>query len=207
MFKIAVFASGGGSNFQSLIDRKHSGELPVEIAFLMVNNSTCGAVEKAQRAGIPVLHLSSKTHPDPLEYEKKLLDELADHRVDLIVLAGFMKKIPDGLLKKYAHKILNIHPSLLPAFGGEGFYGMNVHQAVYERGVKFSGMTIHLVSGDYDLGPILLQDVVEITSEDSPENIAAKVLKKEHEHYWKVVRAFATGEVAKEGERYWLLNP
>jgi phosphoribosylglycinamide formyltransferase-1 len=204
MFKIAVFASGGGSNFQSIVDKKKSGDLNIEFAFLMVNNSTCGAASKAQKESIPVIHMSSKTHSEAAGFDKELLSQLKENEVDLIVLAGYMKKIPDVIMEEYSNKILNIHPSLLPAFGGPGCYGMNVHTKVFERGARFTGMTVHLVSGGYDTGPILKQDVVEVEIDDTPDSIAQKVLKKEHEHYWQVVKAISEGRMIQKGDQFWL---
>lgn len=191
--KVAVYASGGGSNFETLLQKKEEGLLNVEFCYLLTNNSKCGAVTRAEARGIKVHHVSSKTHPSESEFAKVQL-ELAKS-VDVIVLAGYMKKIPTELLEGFEGYILNIHPALLPSFGGQGFYGMNVHKAVVESGVKYSGITVHLVEGEYDRGPILEQSIVRLEKADTAEDVAKKVLKLEHDLYWKVLEAFAQDEV------------
>lgn len=191
--KVAVYASGGGSNFESLLQKKEEGLLDVEFSYLLTNNSQCGAVARAKARGIEVHHISSKTHPSEKDFAQVQL-ELAKS-VDVIVLAGYMKKIPKELLEGFSGHILNIHPALLPSFGGQGFYGMNVHKAVVESGVKFSGITIHLVEGEYDRGPILEQSVVKVDSCDTASDVAQKVLKLEHDLYWQVLKAFSQDRV------------
>ena len=119
-------------------------------------------------------------------------------RVDLIVLAGFMKKLPDGLIAKFSDRIINIHPALLPSFGGHGFYGSRVHEAAFSTGVRISGMTIHFVNEVYDSGAIIFQDSTLLTHLDSPEDIGSKVLKLEHHHYWQVVKGFSEGKVSRD---------
>ncbi len=199
--RIAVFASGGGSNFQCLLDRVSSGELDVEFAFLLVNNSKCGAVQKAEKAGIKVLHISSKTHGSNDSAESAIVELIKAERIDMIVLAGYMKKLPIELVRKMENKILNIHPALLPAFGGKGMYGMNVHNAVVQMGAQYSGVTIHLVSENYDEGPIVFQDIVKVGYNDSAETVAGNVLAKEHDNYWKVLQGFSQKQITIVGRK------
>jgi phosphoribosylglycinamide formyltransferase 1 len=201
--KVAVYASGGGSNFEALLAKKAENLLHVDFEYLLTNNSKCGAVEKAKSHGIIVHHISSKTHPMVSEFEN-VQAELAES-VDVIVLAGYMKKIPKVLLENFKGDILNIHPALLPSFGGKGFYGMNVHKAVLKSGVRFTGATVHLVRGEYDRGPILNQGMVEVHKKDSLEKIAENVLKIEHDIYWRTLQAYATQGVDNDDEgRVWL---
>ena len=192
---IAVFASGGGSNFQSLLDKQMSGELKVSVTLFLTNNSKCGAVAKAQQANIPVIHMSAKTHPIESEFAAAMLQSLREAKVDMIVLAGYMKKLPDIVLAQFAHKVLNIHPALLPSFGGQGMYGMHVHEAVYAYGAKQSGITVHMVDPEYDTGPVVLQKTVDISSCKNPAEIQQAVLALEHKFYWQVVQAFSEGRV------------
>ena len=126
MYKIGVFASGGGSNFRKIHEKILEGELQIDVAFLLTNNSKCGGADYAREHSIPVHHISGKTHPEPQAYDQAVLE--ACEGVDLIVLAGFMKKLPDGLIAKFSDRIINIHPALLPSFGGHGFYGSRVHE-------------------------------------------------------------------------------
>jgi phosphoribosylglycinamide formyltransferase-1 len=202
--KIAVFASGGGSNFQALIDSKSSGNLAAEFVLLITNNSNCGAVQKAKDAQIPVLHISGKTHPDQNEFEVFLLESLKNADVELIVLAGYMKKMPNAIMSAYENKILNIHPSLLPAFGGHGFYGLNVHQGVIDYGAKITGATVHLVSGDYDTGAIIAQESLAVLESDTPESLQKRVLEIEHRLYPKVVHAFVSQKVTFNQRKVWI---
>ncbi len=130
MFKIGVMASGGGSNFKAIIDRIGDGDLEAQCKFLITNNAGCGAVHHAEEYGIPVYHISGKTHPDQAAFEAAMLEVLDKYDVDLLILAGYMKALPLCMLKRMPNRILNIHPSLLPKFGGKGFWGHFVHEAV-----------------------------------------------------------------------------
>jgi len=195
---IAVFASGSGSNFQAIIDRVVSGDLPVNIALLLGNNSKAKCFERAREANIPTLHISPSHFETENEYADVLLANLEEAQVDLIVLAGYMKMLPARLTATYHDRMINIHPSLLPLFGGHGMYGMNVHNAVKESGVKISGVTIHAVTEIYDEGPILYQDSVPVFESDTPDDIASRVLLCEHDSYWRVVKALAEKTITIE---------
>lgn len=201
---IAVFASGRGSNFQAILNAINEGRLAARVTLLVSNNSTAGALELARSQNIPAIHLSQKQCPSEEQYVGHLLELLARHNVDLIALAGYMKYVPAKVIGQFRNKILNIHPALLPAFGGMGMYGMHVHEAVLAAGVKITGATVHVVDEEYDRGAIVLQKAIEVLSDDTPETLAAKVLKLEHEIYPKALAAFAAKRVRFEGRRVWI---
>ncbi len=199
--RCAVFASGGGSNFQCLVDRKNAGDLHVELGVLVVNNSRAGAVKRAEEQKIPVVHCAPTGFPTEEAYTERLERHLKEYRIELIVLAGYMKKLPAPVVRAYRNRIVNIHPGLLPAFGGKGMYGMNVHRAVLEYGAKISGISVHFVDEEYDHGPVIFQTTVPVHCDDSPETLAARVLEAEHAHYWRVVEALGRGSVRIEGRK------
>ncbi len=193
MYKIAVLASTNGTNFQSLIDARDRGELEgVEISCLVSNKSDCGAVEKAIDAGIPyhVIDAKGKTRE---EFDTEVIKILEQYDIDLVVLGGFMRVLSNMLVEKYKNRIINIHPSLLPKFAG----GMNisVHEAVLDAGEKETGMTIHIVDEGVDTGPVVWQETVEVSPDDTPESLKEKVQALEKEWYPKVVKMFAEGEI------------
>lgn len=193
-FRICVFASGKGSNLQAIIDAINSGRLNCRICFVMSNNSDSGALEIARKNNIPAFHLSErKFHKE--SFEESLLDLLNQFNPDLIVLAGYMKLIPEKVIKKFSNKIINIHPALLPKFGGQGMYGMNVHKAVFEAGEKKSGVTIHIVNEEYDRGKIIFQKEVDISECKSPEEIANRILQVEHQVYPEVIQKIIDGKI------------
>ena len=142
---IAVFASGRGSNFQAILKAIDDGRLPARVSLLISNNSNAGALEIARSQKIPAIHLSQKQFSSDIAYEERLLELLKQHSVELIALAGYMKRVPARIIERYRNRILNIHPALLPAFGGPGMYGIHVHEAVLAAGVKASGATVHIV--------------------------------------------------------------
>ena len=191
MLKIGVMASGGGSNFKAIIDHIGEGDLEAQCKFLITNNGTCGAVAHAEEYGIPVHHISGKTHPEQAAYEAALLEVLDRYNVDLLILAGYMKALPASFVRRMAGRILNIHPSLLPKYGGKGFWGIHVHEAVIAAHEKESGPTVHLVSEEIDQGKILAQLKVSVLEGDTPEVLAARVLEQEHDLYWKTIRDYA----------------
>ena len=191
MFKIGVMASGGGSNFKAIIDRIGEGDLEAQCKFLITNNGGCGAVAHAESYGIPVFHISGKTHPDAAAYEAAMLEVIDRYNIDLLILAGYMKALPVSMIKRLPGRIMNIHPSLLPKYGGKGFWGIHVHEAVIAAHEKESGPTVHLVSEEIDKGRILAQTRVPVEEGDSPETLAARVLVQEHELYWRTIRDYA----------------
>lgn len=177
MKKIVVLASGSGTNFQAVIDSIRDESINATISGLIASREGIGAIDRARKADIPYFILPSGNQK---KFENQLLSKLKEWQPDLIVLAGFLKKIPNSVIEQYRNRIINIHPSLLPKFGGKGFYGMNVHRSVIEAGEKESGCTVHYVNEFYDQGDIIRQKSVAIADDETPESLAQKVLKEEH---------------------------
>lgn len=189
---VAIFASGGGSNFRAIAEHADRGDLPgVALALLVSNNSGCPAARYARERGMAVSHVSALTHPDAAARGRCLAELLEGHRIDLIVLAGYMKLLPPAVIRLYAGRILNIHPALLPRFGGPGMYGIRVHEAVLASGERETGATVHLVTERYDEGEILAQERVPILPGDTPQTLQHRVLEREHDLYWRVIRRLA----------------
>ena len=193
MKKIAVFISGGGTDLQSLIDNVH--EKSGVIRLVVSSRGDAYGLERAKRKGIATMVLPKG------DYDSALLEELKKREVDWIVLAGFLKILTPAFIRHFPRHIVNIHPSLIPAFSGPGFYGMRVHEAVYRAGVKWSGATVHFVSEVVDGGAILLQEVVPVLEADGPEEIAGKVLEVEHRILPAAVKACLEDRVFWQGER------
>lgn len=187
MKHIVVFASGSGTNFQALIDAVNSEQIHARLRGLVSNKSDNKALERAKSHGIDSITLSPSSFESKDDYVQAVKRKLKEWETDLIVLAGYMLKIPAEVIQEYEGKIINIHPSLLPKFGGKGFYGLNVHRAVIESGEKESGCTVHVVTEEYDKGPIIAQLKVPVHASDDPETLAQRVLAKEHELLPKVV--------------------
>jgi len=190
MLKLAVFVSGGGTNLQALIDACRSGSIDAEIKAVISNNSKAYGLQRAKNAGIDTFHISKVIYPDSDKLAAAILDVLEQFDIDLIVLAGYMKLLPSVIVNKYHGRIINIHPALLPKYGGKGMHGINVHKAVIESGDKYSGATVHLVDEQYDKGAILIQKRVPVKDDDTPESLAARVLKVEHEILPEAVSLF-----------------
>lgn len=185
---LAVFVSGGGSNFRSLHEATVSGSVHGDIAVLVTNKPDCGGAQYARDKGIPVILFPKLKDGSGLSSDE-LVIALRKYKVDFILLAGYLKLIPTELVQAYPRSILNIHPSLLPAFGGKGYYGMKVHKAVIASGARYSGPTIHYVDEEYDRGRILAQRVVPVLANDTAEELASRVLHEEHRLYEEVVEA------------------
>ncbi len=192
---IGFLASHGGSNMQAIIDACKAGKLNAATAVVISNNSDSRALERAKTEGIPNYYLSGKTHPDPDDLDRAIMDTLILHKVDVVALAGYMKKLGPKTLAHFRGRILNIHPALLPKFGGKGMYGIHVHEAVLAAGEKESGVTVHLVDEEYDRGPILAQVSVPVMPGDTPEALAERVLAQEHILYSATLQRIATGEI------------
>ena len=204
--RLAVLASGRGSNFQAILDAVDRRELDVEVAVCISDRPEAGALARAASRGIPTAVLHPKSYDDYGRYTDDLLRTLEEHRSTFIVLAGYLKMIPTEVVSAFRGRILNIHPALLPAFGGHGMYGRRVHEAVIEYGVHWTGATVHLVEEDYDTGPIVLQEIVPVYPDDTPDDVAARVLEVEHRIYPAAVRLFAQGRIALEGRRVRILE-
>ena len=181
MKKIGVLVSHRGTNFQAIIDACLSGRINASIEIAISNNSQSEGLARARRADISTVHLSSTTHPDPEQLDAAMLRVFQTHQVDMVVTAGYMKKLGPMTLKEFTGRILNVHPSLLPKYGGRGMFGMNVHKAVIAAGDVQSGITIHWLDEEYDTGPIIAQFVIPVLANDSPESLAARILESEHE--------------------------
>jgi phosphoribosylglycinamide formyltransferase-1 len=186
--RIAVMASGRGSNFRAIHEAlARMQEPPARIVLCISNNPSPGAFDYAREHGIPTIRLSPRMFETEAEYARELIATLERHDVELIVLAGYMRRIPAEVVERHRGRILNIHPALLPEFGGEGMYGMNGHAAVIAAGRRESGATVHLVDGEYDTGAIVAQERVEIPEGETPEGLATRVLEVEHRLFPRVV--------------------
>lgn len=192
---LGFLASGRGSNMQAIIRACKDGKLDASPAAVISNNRESGALAIARVEFIPAYHLSNQSHPDPEALDGAITDTLQQHRVNLVILAGYMKQIGPRLLQAYRNRILNIHPSLLPKFGGQGMYGMRVHEAVLAAGDRVTGVTVHLVDAEYDGGLILAQRQVPVAPEDNPESLAARVLDVEHQLYLEVLQGITNGKI------------
>ena len=191
---LGFLASHGGSNMQAILDACRAGRLDALPRVAISNNSESGALQRAQREGVPAFHVSGATHPGGTE-DAAILRLLRAHGVDTVLLAGYMKKLGPLVLDAYRGRILNIHPALLPKYGGQGMYGMRVHEAVLAASEQVSGATVHLVDALYDHGPILAQREVPVEPSDSPASLAARVLVQEHTLYVETLQRIAAGEI------------
>jgi phosphoribosylglycinamide formyltransferase-1 len=193
MKRIAIFGSGAGTNAGSILKYFEESEV-ARVHLVLTNRKDAGIVDRARDYGVPVVIFNK----EQLE-SGEVLERLDGHKIDFIALAGFLWKIPDHIIEEYEDLILNIHPALLPDYGGEGMYGMNVHRAVVENEEEETGISIHYVTEDYDDGEIVFQDTVEIDPDDSPEEVAGKVQELEHRHYPAVIEWVLT-ELEEEDE-------
>ena len=199
LIRLAVLLSGNGTTLQNLIDRIADRRLAARIVQVVSSHPDAGGIDRAIRAGLPVEVVARKSFPDLAGYSKRVFDLCRASQAELVCLAGFLQllEIPPD----YAGRVLNIHPALLPAFGGEGMYGRHVHEAVLAHGVKVSGCTVHFVDQVYDHGPIVLQKTVEVRDDDTPETLAARVFVAECEAYPEAIRLFAEGRLRLDGRR------
>src|ERR1700683_1468723 len=196
--RLGFLASHGGSNVQAILDACRDGRLDAEPCVVISNNSDATVLDRAMTARIPGFHLSSHIHPDPNRLDEAILEVLEKHRVNLIVLAGYMKKLGPKTLARYRGRVLNIHPALLPKFGVQGMDGGRVHAAVLASGDKETGVTIHLVNEEYDRGKILAQKTVPVKPGDTAESLGARVLAAEHQIYVATLQRIAEGKITLE---------
>lgn len=179
MLRIGVMVSGGGTNLQSIMDNIDSGAITgAEIAVVISNNPGAYALERARNHGIEAVCISPKSFPDREAFNEALLEKVNEYHLDLIVLAGFLVRIPPKMIEKYRNRIINIHPSLIPSFCGTGYYGLKVHEAALARGVKVTGATVHFVDDGTDTGPILLQKSVDVQPDDTPKSLQQRVMEE-----------------------------
>lgn len=204
MKKIAVFASGSGSDFQSIIDANERDPF-CEIALLIASRPGIGAIARAEKHGIEAVVRSKKEYPSVEEMFDDIVGLLRARGVDYVVLAGYLSMIPENFVRAFPDRIINIHPSLIPSFCGKGNYGLNVHRAAIEYGVKISGLTVHFVDEHYDSGAIILQRAVEVRDDDTPESLQARILEEEHKALPEAVRLLTTGKIVKAGRKVTIL--
>lgn len=196
--RLGFFVSHRGSNMRAIVAACDDGQVRADPALLISNNGSSAALSWAADRGMPHVHLSPKTSGSEEALDEAHVGALQEAGVDLVILAGYMRKIGPKVLSAYANRILNIHPALLPKYGGQGMYGQRVHDAVLAAGERESGATVHLVDGDYDTGPIVAQAKVPIQAGDTPETLAARVLKVEHTLFPETLARIASGDIDLE---------
>lgn len=193
---IAVFASHGGSDLQAIIDGCKNNKIEAKVAVVISNNGNSMALQRANNENIPFYHLSAKKFGSEELLAKEILNVLSEYNIDMIFLAGYMRMLHISIIEEYNNRIFNIHPALLPKFGGKGMYGINVHTAVIDAKEKETGVTIHRVSAEYDSGEVVAQTTVPVFENDTPEQLGARVLEKEHEFLVEVIADIVTGKIA-----------
>ena len=200
MVSIGVLVSGGGTNLQKLIDAEKAGNIPNgKLRVVIASRADAYALERARQAGIEAITLARKDYPDVYTYSQALADALKERGVELVALAGFLTITGDNFVKAFPNRILNVHPALLPAFGGKGYYGLHVHEAVLKRGVKVTGATVHFVNEICDAGPIILQKAVEVKEGDTPEVLQKRVMEQaEWQLLPQAVSLFCQGKLSVE---------
>ena len=204
MKKIAVFASGGGTDFQSIIDANERENFCV-IEYLVASKPEIGAISRAEKHGIKAL-VFDKTQETKEEFYARIAQTLKASGVEYIVLAGWLLVVPASFIQEFENAIINIHPSLIPAFCGMGYYGLRVHQAAIDYGVKLSGATVHFVEADVDGGAILMQRSVPVEADDTAESLQARILKEEHKMLPECVKALCEGRVVRKGRTVEIIN-
>jgi formyltetrahydrofolate-dependent phosphoribosylglycinamide formyltransferase len=197
--RIAVLLSGAGTSLENLLAQIEAGRVDAEVVVVIASKPRAGGLERARRRGIPALAIPRREHPDIDDFNDALHAELDRHAVDLVALLGFLS--PFRTRGRYAGRVINVHPALIPAFSGRGFYGHHVHEAVLESGVKLTGATVHFADDEYDHGPIILQEAVPVRDDDTPESLAARVQEVERRLVPEAIRLFAEGRLVIEGRR------
>ena len=195
--RLAVFASGGGSNFRAILECARL----YEVVLCVSNRARAGALSIANEHDTPSCVVNPKSFETEAQYVRKLLTILRDHKVNFIALAGYLCKIPEAIVAAFPNRILNIHPALLPDFGGKGLYGMRVHEAVLRAGVSETGASVHFVDEEYDTGPVLMRTRVPVMAGDTAKSLAARVLREEHVLYPKALSLVASGRVTVSGRK------
>lgn len=201
MVRAAVLVSGGGTNLQAIIDAKRAGKIPsAELALVVASNASAYALTRAENAGIAHTVLRKEKGEAPADYGERLLTLLCENAIDVVVLAGFLTILPENVIRAYDHRILNIHPSLIPSFCGDGFYGLHVHEAALKRGVKVTGATVHFVNEITDGGDIIAQKAVEVLPGDTPETLQRRVMEQAEWILLPQALEQVAGEIAKKRE-------
>mgnify|MGYP000785612560 FL=1 len=202
MVRAAVLVSGGGTNLQAIIDAKRAGKIPsAELALVVASNASAYALTRAENAGIAHAVLRKEKGEAPENYGERLLMLLRENAIDVVVLAGFLTILPENVIRAYDHRILNIHPSLIPSFCGDGFYGLHVHEAALKRGVKVTGATVHFVNEITDGGDIIAQKAVEVLPGDTPETLQRRVMEQAEWILLPQALEQVAGEIAKSGRK------
>ena len=204
--KIGVLVSGGGTNLQALIDAEKAGKLGGgKITLAISSKPDVYALERAKNNGIKAITLARKDYESLSDYSIALADRLSEEEIDLVVLAGFLTIIDENMYERFENRILNVHPALIPSFCGKGYYGLHVHEAALEKGVKISGATVHIVTPECDAGPIVLQKAVEVKENDTPESLQRRIME---EAEWKIlpeaVRLFCDGKITVENDKVYI---
>ena len=197
--RIAVLLSGAGTSLENLLEQIDAGRLDAEVVLVIASKPRAGGLERAARRGIPAVAVPRRAHPDVEAFNDALHAELAKHAVDLVLLLGFLS--PFRTRGRWNGRVINVHPALIPAFSGRGYYGHHVHEAVLEAGVKQTGATVHFADDEYDHGPIILQEAVPVRDDDTPDTLAARVQALERRLVPEAVRLFAEGRLVIEGRR------
>jgi phosphoribosylglycinamide formyltransferase-1 len=206
MTHVGVLASGNGTNLQAILDASQAPKsIGARVAVVISNEPQAFALERARKMGVDAVVVNHRDFDTRERFEEKLIEELDSREVDLVCLAGFMRILTPLFVRHYQGRMMNIHPALLPLFGGKGFYGDKVHRAALESGMKFSGCTVHFVTEETDGGPIILQAAVPILDDDTAETLAGRIHKKEHEIYPEAVKLFAEGRLEVTGKRVRIL--
>ncbi len=201
MVRAAVLVSGGGTNLQAIIDAKRAGKIPsAELALVVASNASAYALTRAENAGIAHAVLRKEKSEAPENYGERLLTLLRENAIDVVVLAGFLTILPENVIRAYDHRILNIHPSLIPSFCGDGFYGLHVHEAALKRGVKVTGATVHFVNEITDGGDIIAQKAVEVLPGDTPETLQRRVMEQAEWILLPQALEQVAGKIAKKRE-------
>ena len=196
-----VSGSGRGSNLQAILDGCEAGTIDGRVAVVVGTKADAPALQRAERAEVPVVVVSPRCFTTEEAYGAELLHQFERFRVDLVCLAGYMRILPAAVVRAYRNRVMNIHPALLPAFGGKGMYGHYVHEAVLESGAKYSGCTVHFVDEQYDTGPIIVQRVVPVHDDDNAELLASRILEQEHQAYVEAIKLFSEDRLRVDGRR------
>ena len=197
--RVAVLLSGGGTSLENLCEQIDAGAVPAEIACVVASRAKAGGLERARRRSIPAHAVPRREHPDVDAFNDALHAVLSDYELDLVALLGFLS--PFQSRGRWRGRVINVHPALIPAFCGKGYYGHHVHEAVLASGVRVSGATVHFADDDYDTGPIILQEAVEVRADDTPDSLAERVQAVERRLVPQTVRLFAEGRLSIEGQR------
>lgn len=206
MKRIGVFISGGGSNLQSIINAIEKGDISADIALVVSSRKGAYGLERAKRCGIPYAVISKNCYQDEHSFSQVILEHLERYEIDIVVLAGYLSILPKEIVERYKNRIVNIHPSLIPAFCGNGFYGEKVHQAVLDYGTKITGATVHFVDEGTDTGPIILQQPVLVLQGDDARSLAERVLRVEHDLLPEALKLLVEDRLVVEGRKVFIIE-